>query len=114
MSTRTRTRTLDTEARRRYAVARAGEVRREALAPIRSEVAAAIAEVGWRKAKPVVVAVMAPVGVTGRHGTWWHYVTKRRATRLLAGLHAIPRQGRLFGERTLQPPRSLDTEEVAP
>lgn len=108
------TRTLDHDARQRYAIARAREARREALAPIRSEVADAIALVGWRRAKPVVVAVMAPVSVSGRHGAWWERVGVRSGARILAGLDAIPRQGRLSLGPASHPPRSLDTEEVAP
>jgi len=63
--------------RRAFAIAQARERMRVELAPLRAEVAAAIAGVRWRRAKPVVVAVLAPVPVRGRNGAWWERVGVR-------------------------------------
>ena len=82
--------------RRSYAIARSAEHRDHELAPLRAEVARAIAEVGWSRARPVVEAVLGPmVRVTGPRGAWRHRVGKRAGARIVAGLGALPVQGRL-------------------
>jgi hypothetical protein len=87
--------TRSAEELRTFAVARAMERRRAELTPLGSEIAAAIARVGWRRARPVIVSVLAPVPVSGPHGAWWERVGKRSGTRIPAGLRALSVQGRL-------------------
>lgn len=89
--------------RRAHAIARSRERRAAELAPLRAEVARRVEEVGWRQARPVVEAVMAPLRVTGPRGAWRHRVGKRTGARLLAGLRALPVQERL----TLPPRRRV-------
>jgi hypothetical protein len=79
----------------RRAIAYARERRESELAPLRVQVARAVAEVGWTRARPVVAEVMAPVPVHGPHGRWGRRIGKRNGRRLLAALSALPVQGRL-------------------
>jgi hypothetical protein len=100
----------------RQAIACAQARRDRDLAPLRTEVAAAIAAVGWRRAKPLVAAALGPRWhVDGPRGPWWEHVGKRSGARILAGLRALPVQGRLalIAERAPQPKRSL-TERMGP
>lgn len=102
--------------RQAYAIARAREERRVELAPLRQEVANAIAVLGWRRAGPVVRAVMAPVPVSGLHGGWWSVVGKRNGARLLealAGVSEPPRQRRFaFEPLVTHPIRTLECQEA--
>lgn len=59
--------------------------RREELLPLRAEVADAIEQVGWRRARPVVEEVLG-VHASGPHGGWWGRVGKRSAPKLLRAL----------------------------
>ena len=95
-------------ARRSYAIARSRERRADELAPLVAEVDRPVAEVGWRRARPVVEAAMAPVRVTGPRGAWRHRVGKRCGGRIVAGLAALPAQGRL---PLSQPSRNVHEEE---
>ena len=79
--------------RQRYAIARSRERRDTELAPLLAEVDRLVDEVGWRQARPVVAAVMAPVRVTGPRGVWRHRVGRRAGARLVDGLGALPAQG---------------------
>ncbi len=82
--------------RRRRAIARSRERRAVELAPLRSEVARLVAEVGWSRARPVVREVLGPlVKVTGPRGAWRHRVGKRAGARIVAALFALPVQERL-------------------
>ena len=88
--------TLTYEDRRHYAIVQARARRAKQLAPLRAEVAAAIAEVGWSRAKPVVTKALGPRWhVGGARGPWIEHVGTRAGTRILAGLRALPVQGRL-------------------
>lgn len=81
---------------RRYAIARSAERRDRELAPLRAEVARAVAEVGWSRARPVVEATFGPrVRVSGPRGAWRSRVGKRAGARLLAGLRGMPVQEHL-------------------
>ncbi len=96
--------------RRRYAIVKGAEHREHDLAPLRAEVARAVAEVGWARARPVVEAVLGPmVRVTGPRGAWRHRVGKRAGARIVAGLGALPVQGRL----ALRPPSNCHAPGVA-
>ena len=86
-------RTLTAHERQRYAIGKARERRAVERAPIRAEVDRLVADVGWRQARPVVAAVMAPVRVTGPRGVWRHRVGKRAGARLVDGLGVLPAQG---------------------
>jgi hypothetical protein len=82
--------------RRRVAIARARARREQELAPLRAEVARAVAAVGWRRAKPVIAQVLGPRWhVGGPRGPWWDHVGRRSGARILAELAALPAQGRL-------------------
>jgi len=90
------TMTLTAEDRRHYAIVKSRARRTEQLAPLRAEIARAIVEVGWARAKPVVVAVLAPRWhVGGARGPWIEHVGVRSGQRILTGLTALPVQGRL-------------------
>lgn len=93
--------------RRAHAIAKSRERRDRELAPLRAEVDRLVEEVGWRQARPVVEAVMAPLRVTGPRGAWRHRMGERAGIRLLAGLRALPAQGRL----TLRPRRRVSDVE---
>lgn len=81
--------------RRVYAIARSRERRAAELAPIVAEIDRLVAEVGWRRARPVVEAAIGPlVRVTGPRGAWRHRVGKRTGARIVAGLVALPVQER--------------------
>ena len=95
--------------RRSYAIARSRERRADELAPLVAEVDRAVAEVGWRRARPVVEAAMTPVRVTGSRGRWRHRVGKRSGGRILAALSALPAQGRLDFAR--HPGRNVPVKE---
>ncbi len=84
-------RTLTAHERQRYAIGKARERRAAELAPLVAEVERLVSEVGWRRARPVVEAAMAPVRVTGPRG---HRVGKRTGARLVAALAALPVQQR--------------------
>jgi len=86
--------TVSAEVQRR-AIARSRERRRAELAPLRQQVARAVAEVGWARAKPVVVAAMGPVKVAGPRGVWAERMGKRAGARILAELRSFPVQGSL-------------------
>lgn len=100
--------TLTAHERRQRAIARSRERREHELAPLRSEVDRAVAEVGWRQARPIVEAVMAPVRVTGPRGVWRSRVGKRTGARILAGLRALPVQGHLNLGSAVNPGCSVD------
>ena len=104
------TRTLTAHERRRYAIAEARERRERELAPLRAEVDRLVSEVGWRQARPIVEAVMVPLGlrVTGPRGAWRSRVGKRSGARLLAGLRALPVQGHLNLGSAVNPGCSVD------
>jgi hypothetical protein len=96
--------------RQRLAIARARARRDRDLAPLRAEVAATIAAVGWTRAKPVIAQVIGPRWhVGGPRGPWWEHVGQRSGARILAGLRALPVQGRLDLRpyRPSQPSRSV-------
>jgi hypothetical protein len=102
-------RILTAAGKRNYAIAKTKERRDAELAPLRAEVAAAIAEVGWTRARPVVETVLGPgVRVSGpsSRAAWWHKVGKRSGARILAELAALPVQQR-FALSLLQPGRSV-------
>lgn len=99
--------------RRARAIARSRQRRADELAPLLAEVDRAVAEVGWLRARPVVVGVMAPVPVTGPRGAWRRRLGKRTGARLLAELTALPVQVRLpLGFEHPSHPRPTLTEEV--
>ena len=82
--------------RRSYAIARSRERRATDLAPLRAEIDRLVAEAGWGRARPIVEAVLGPhVRVSGPRGAWRHRVGKRAGARIVAGLAALPVQGRL-------------------
>ena len=87
--------TLTAAQRQRYAIVKGAERREHELAPLRAEIDRLVAEVGWRRARPVVEAAMAPIRVTGPRGVWRSRVGRRSGGRILAGLARIPTQGRL-------------------
>jgi hypothetical protein len=94
---------LFTAAQRR-AIARSREARRIKLAPLHAEIEAAIADVGWRRARPVIQSVLEPLHVAGRRGRWWERVGVRAGSRILAELREMPCQGRLpFGPSGRRP-----------
>jgi hypothetical protein len=106
--------TLTTTQRRHYAVVQSRALRAEQLAPLRAEIAAVIAEVGWARAKPVVAAALEPRWhVGGARGPWWEHVGFRSGERILAGLRAMPRQQRLALGAVTHPLRSIATKEVS-
>lgn len=79
--------------RRRRVIAHARDRRTAELAPLRAEVARAVAEVGWTRARPVVEAALGPgIHVSGPRGAWRGRVGKRAGARILAGLAALPAQ----------------------
>jgi len=94
------TRTLTAAERRTYAIARTKERRASELAPLLAEVDRAVAEIGWPRARLVVVEVMAPVRVSGPRGAWRRRMGKRTGGRILAALSALPAQQRL----AIEPP----------
>jgi hypothetical protein len=100
------TRTLTAHERRRYAIVKTRERRDRELAPLRAEVARAVAEVGWTRARPVVEATMAPVRVSGPRGVWRSRVGKRIGARILSALAALPVQER-FTLSLVQPGRRV-------
>ena len=104
-----------TAAQRRYsAIVKSRAVRAEQLAPLRAEIAAALAEVGWARAKPVVAAALAPRWhVGGARGPWWDHVGVRSGRRILTGLQAMPRQQRLALGAVTHPPRTIAPEEAS-
>ena len=99
--------------RRSYAIARGRERRADELAPTLAEVDRLVAEVGWRRARPVVEAAMAPVRVSGPRGRWRHRVGKRSGGRIVAGLAALPVQERLWSKHRSPAPsrRSLSSRK---
>lgn len=90
MPATTTTQPSPADLRQRAAIARGRERRRVELLPLRTEVAEAIAAIGWRRARPVVESVLGTVPVTGPHGAWWGKVGKRAGAAILAGLAALP------------------------
>jgi hypothetical protein len=94
--------------RQAFARARARERRAIELAPLRSEIAHAIEEVGWRRAKPVVATVLAPRWhVGGPKGQWWEHVGKRSGARILAGLKSLPVQSHFDLSTTASQPKRI-------
>jgi hypothetical protein len=85
--------------RRTRAIRAARRRRTRELAPLHAQIAAAIEQIGWRTARPLVIAIVGHAH-GGRHGGWWHKVGKRNGTKLLAALHAVPLQPTLFDETT--------------
>jgi hypothetical protein len=81
--------------RQAFAIARAKERSAAEHAALVAEVDAAVATVGWRLARPVVAAVLPGVVLCGPRGRWRRSLRKRSGRRLLAGLAALPIQGRL-------------------
>ena len=102
---------LTTEQRRAHAIARSRERRAAELAPLRAEVDRLVEEVGWRQARPVVEAVMAPLRVTGPRGAWRHRMGKRSGARLRADLAVLPVQGRLDLGNSTHVRRRVQSEE---
>jgi hypothetical protein len=78
----------------RRAIHHARERRTEELAPLRRQLSDAIAQVGWRRARPVVEGVLGRP-VPSRRLLPWTKVGKRNGARLLAELNHLPRQQRL-------------------
>ena len=92
--------TPDTTSRQQQAIAHTRREQAAQRAELIAQVDAAVAEVGWSAARPVVVSVLGPgVPVSGARGRWRHLLRKRNGGRLLADLAALPVQERLrFGE----------------
>ena len=78
-----------------YAIGKARERRAVELAPIRTEVDRLVAEVGWRRARPVLRGILGPhVLVSRPAGKWRARVGKRAGARIAAALSALPVQKR--------------------
>lgn len=80
--------------RREHAIAAATVARRDQLLPARLQVAEAIEQVGWRRARPVVEEVLG-VHAAGPHGGWWSKVGKRNSRALLLALGHKAEDGQL-------------------
>ena len=86
--------------RQRFAIHRAKERSAVERAALVAQVDAAVAAVGWHRARPQVAAVLPGVPLSGPRGRWRRLLRKASGRRLLAELAALPVQGRL----ALRPP----------
>ena len=110
-------RTLTEHQRRQRIIARARDTRAADLSPLRAEVMALVAAVGWDRARPIVVEVMSPVKVSGPSGVWRSRIGKRTGARLVTALSVLPVQERLplpISERRPLAGRTLGTEGKRP
>lgn len=75
-------------------VVRSKEERRQALLPLRTEIAEAAQALGWRRARPIIeryIGVPAP----SVHGAWWSRVGKRNGAQLLEALRSAGDDGQM-------------------
>jgi hypothetical protein len=89
------------ERQRTWAIMNARQRRMRQLAPLHADITRAIEQLGWKRARPIVVDVVGHAH-GGRRGTWWRKVGKRNGTKLLTRLRAEPVQRVLFDRQTIE------------
>jgi hypothetical protein len=101
------------ERRRMRAIVAAQLRRQRQLEPLHADIAHAIEQLGWRRARPIVIDVIGNAR-GGRRGTWWRNVGKRNGTKLLGRLQAEPVQGVLFDPHTIEHTARTPNERSPP